>query len=119
MTLIEILIVLAIIGLIAGGIAMTAIPKFADAQKQTTKTSAQSLRQAAALWRTMNAAECPTVDKLKAEKQLEASSKLSDAWDQPFKIICDDDETTVVSSGPDKKEGTPDDIRVPEGASTK
>jgi len=113
-TLIEILIVLAIIGLIAGGIAMTAIPKFQQAQKETTKQSAQQLRNVAQLWRTTNAGECPTVDKLKQDKQLEASSKLSDAWDQPFKIFCDDDETTVASSGPDKKEGTTDDIRVPD-----
>jgi len=112
-TLIEILIVLAIIGLIAGGVAMTAIPKFQDAQKQTTRQSAQVLRQAAQLWRTTGGGDCPSVEILKRDKQLESSSKLSDAWDQPFKILCDDDETTVVSNGPDKKENTPDDIRVP------
>ncbi|WP_394838262.1 type II secretion system GspH family protein [Pendulispora rubella] len=112
-TLIEILIVLAIIGLIAGGVAMTAIPKFAEAQKQTTRQSAQVLRQAAQLWRTTGGGDCPTVEVLKRDKQLESSSKLSDAWEQPFKILCDDDETTVVSAGPDKKEGTADDIRVP------
>ncbi|HWL85363.1 MAG TPA: prepilin-type N-terminal cleavage/methylation domain-containing protein [Polyangiaceae bacterium] len=113
-TLIEILIVLAIIGLIAGGIAMTAIPKFKQAQIQTTHQSAQQLRQAAEMWRTTNASECPTVERLKQEKQLEATSKLTDAWDSQFKIICDDDDTTVMSPGPDKKEGTPDDIRVPD-----
>ena len=40
--------------------------------------------------------------------------KITDAWDDPYRIVCEDDETTVVSAGPDKKEGTADDIRVPE-----
>jgi len=118
-TLIEILIVLAIIGLIAGGVAMTAIPQFQKAQVQTTKQSAQQLRNAAQLWRTTGGGDCPSVETLKRDKQLEATSKLSDAWDQPFKILCDDDETTVISAGPDKKEGTTDDIRVPDNAPQK
>ena len=48
-TLVEILIVLAIVGLIAGGIAVYAIPKFQQAQKETTKQSAMALYGVAAL----------------------------------------------------------------------
>jgi general secretion pathway protein G len=118
-TLIEILIVLAIVGLIAGGIAVAVIPKFAQAQKDTTKTSAQSLQQVADLWRTTHPGECPTAERLKQEKEVGSSSKVTDAWDTPFKILCDDESTQVVSFGPDKKEGTTDDIRIPEGTAQK
>jgi len=116
-TLIEILIVLAIVGLIAGSIAVFAIPKFAQAQKDTTTQSAKALYQIAELWRSTHGGECPTVDRLKADKEISATSKTSDAWDQPFKIDCPDESTTTItSSGPDKKDGTPDDIHVPEVA---
>lgn len=116
-TLIEILIVLAIVGLIAGGIAVYAIPKFQQAQKDSTRTSAMSLHQVAESWRLMHTSECPTADRLKAEKELSAASKVTDAWDGPFKIDCTEDgEVTVTSYGPDKKENTIDDIRVPEAA---
>lgn len=49
-TLIEILIVLAIIGLIAGGIAVCAIPKFEQARVDSTRTSAMALHQVAESW---------------------------------------------------------------------
>jgi general secretion pathway protein G len=119
-TLIEILIVLAIVGMIAGGIAVYAIPKFQKAQIDSTKTSAIALHEAAEMWRTTHAGECPTADRMKAEKELSSASKTTDAWEQPFKIDCPDENTTnVLSFGPDKKEGTADDIRVPEAVAEK
>jgi len=39
--------------------------------------------------------------------------RLGDVEVNPFTILCEDDETTVVTAGPDRKEGTADDIRVP------
>jgi general secretion pathway protein G len=113
-TLVEILIVLAIVGLIAGGIAVFAIPKFQQAQKDSTKNSAIALHQAAELWRTSHTSECPTAERLKAEKEIASTAKITDAWDSPYKIVCEEDSLTVISFGPDKKEGTQDDIRVPE-----
>lgn len=115
-TLVEILIVLAIIGMIAGGIAVYAIPKFVQAQKDSTKTSAMALHTVSESWRAMHTTECPTAERLKAEKEIAATAKITDAWDSPFKIICDEDNITVVSFGPDKREGTADDIRIPEPA---
>lgn len=118
-TLIEILIVLAIIGLIAGGVAMTAVPQLEKAKVQTTRQGASEVRKAAQLWRTTGGTDCPSVETLKTEKLLDRASKVLDGWDQPFKIYCEDDETTVVSAGKDKKEGTPDDIKVPSPEPTK
>ncbi len=118
-TLVEILIVLAIVGLIGGTIAVFAIPKFQQAQKDTTRNSAIALQQAADLWRTSHGSECPTAERLKSEREIAATAKITDAWESPYKIICDDDSLTVISFGPDKKEGTADDIRIPETQVTK
>jgi general secretion pathway protein G len=114
-TLIEVMIVVVILGLIAGGVAVAVFPKFTEAQTKTTKTSAMELRRATETWRATHASDqCPTLDDLKKDKAVDSASKLSDAWDSPFKIVCQDDETVVISFGHDKKEGTPDDIVVPE-----
>jgi general secretion pathway protein G len=114
-TLIEVMIVVVIIGLISGGVAVAVLPRLKEASIKTTQTSARELRRAAEQWRGMHASDqCPTTQILRADKAIDTASKLTDAWDNPFKIICDDDETTVISAGPDKKDGTADDIRIPE-----
>ena len=114
-TLIEVMIVVVILGLIASGVAVAVFPRFKEAQVKTTKTSAMELRRATEMWRGMHASDvCPSIDQLRSDKAIDTAAKASDAWDTPFKIQCEDDETIVVSNGPDKKEGTADDIRVPE-----
>ena len=117
-TLIEVMIVVVILGLIASGVAVAVFPRFKEAQVKTTKTSAMALRQSVELWRGTHASDvCPSLEQLKTDKAIDSASKAADAWDAPFKIQCEDDETVILSSGPDKKEGTADDIRVPELAS--
>ncbi len=113
-TLVEILIVLAIVGMIAGGIAVYAVPKFQQAQKDSTRNNLKALHAVAEAWRANHANECPTPQRLKDEKELSVSSDTNDPWGDPYKIQCDDESTTVYSFGPDKKEGTQDDIRFPE-----
>ena len=115
-TLIEILIVLAIVGLIAGGIAVYAVPKFKEASIASTKNNLKALHAVTEAWRANHANDCPTVQRLKEEKELQASSDVNDAWGNPYKIQCDDDNTTIQSFGPDKKEGTQDDLKFPEPA---
>jgi general secretion pathway protein G len=117
-TLIEVMIVVVILGLIAGGVAVAVFPKFTEAQIKTTRTSAMELRRATETWRATHASDqCPTLEQLKQDKAVDSASKLTDAWDDPFKVVCQDDETVVISYGHDKKEGTPDDIVVPEQSS--
>lgn len=114
-TLIEVMIVVVILGLIAGGVAVAVLPRLREAQIKTTRTSAMELRRAAETWRGSHASDqCPTPQVLQADKAIDTGSKITDAWDDPYKIFCEDDETIVTSFGPDKKEGTQDDIRVPE-----
>jgi general secretion pathway protein G len=116
-TLIEVMIVVVILGLIAGGVAVAVFPKYNEAQVKTTRTSAMELRRATEMWRGSHSSdECPTLEQLVKDKAVDSASKLTDAWNTSFKIVCEDDETVVTSFGHDKKEGTPDDIHVPEQA---
>lgn len=118
-TLIEILIVLAIVGLIAGGVAVVAVPQLAKAQISTAKNDARTIQPVAEKYRLDHPGECPTIEALRASKELSAASKTTDPWDGTYKIVCNDDETIVSSAGPDKKENTKDDIRIPEAEGAK
>ena len=119
-TLIEILIVLAIVGLIAGGVAVVAVPKYQEAQKKQAQTDARTIHPAAEKYRVDHPGEgCPTVELLRDKNEISRASKITDPWDSPYKIICGDEDVAVMSMGPDKKEGTPDDIRIPENMPTK
>jgi general secretion pathway protein G len=118
-TLIEVMIVVVILGLIAGGVAVAVLPKLIIAKISTTRTSAKSLRNAAAAWRADHAPEdCPTPTRLRDEKVIDTGSKITDAWDTPFKIVCKDDETIVVSLGQDKRESD-DDLFEPDVAASR
>ena len=119
-TLIEILIVLAIVGLIAGGVAVVAVPKYQESQKNQAKIDARTIHPIAEKYRVDHPGEqCPTVELLRDKKELAACSKITDPWDSPYKINCGDEDITVVSLGPDKKENTGDDIRIPEQGGAK
>lgn len=117
-TLIEVLIVVAILSLIAAGVTVAVLPRYTDAQIKMTETNARAVRNAIQQWRGMNgSADCPSISQLQQDKAIDAASKTDDAWGKPFKIQCTEDEVVIVSPGPDKKENTPDDIIVPKGAS--
>jgi general secretion pathway protein G len=116
MTMIEILVVLAIVALISGVIAVAVIGHLERARIQTSRESARVIRTAITTYRLNHGGdECPSVDALVASQEIDRASKTVDAWDKPFVVECDErGDATVVSAGPDKKVGTPDDIRVPE-----
>jgi general secretion pathway protein G len=112
-TLVEVLIVVAIMALIAGGVSFMILPKYKDAQIKTAKTSARNIRQVATQYVALNNdVDCPSVQTLIAEKELDGSANTEDPWGQPYEIICEGDDITVISSGPDKQEGSEDDIVV-------
>lgn len=109
-TLVEVLIVLAIMALIAGSAVFLVFPQLAKARVDTAVLSAGTIRKAAELHVTIDGAGCPTVDDLVNARKLE-KGKTNDPWGTPFKILCKEgDEIRVLSAGKDKKEGTADDI---------
>lgn len=114
-TLVEILIVLAIVGLIAGGVAVFAVPKFKEASIKSSKIDAQTLQPIADKYRADHPGdECPTVQLLKDKKEISGTSKVTDAWEHAYIVECETDETYIRSWGPDGKANTQDDIVVPE-----
>jgi general secretion pathway protein G len=116
-TLVEVLIVVAIMSLIATTVVVAVIPKFQGAQRDTALNSAREVRNAVTRWRaTRGGDQCPTVPQLVADKEIDTASKTDDPWGSPFKIVCTEDEVIVTSLGADKKEGTQDDLSVPKAA---
>ncbi len=116
-TLFEVLIVVAILAMVAGGVAAFALPKFREAQKTQAKTGARVVRTAIQQWQAANnEVNCPTISQLVQEKHLDPGQSTNDPWGQPYTLACADEEVTVISPGPDKKKGTADDIPVPERA---
>jgi general secretion pathway protein G len=117
-TLFEVLIVVAILSMIAGGVAFFALPRFREAQQKTAVSSAQIIRKAAELWQANNnETSCPTVSQLVQEKLLDSGQNTSDPWGQAYTLTCTDEDVTVSSNGADKKKGTKDDVMVPKAAS--
>jgi general secretion pathway protein G len=113
-TLVEVLIVVAIMALLASGVSFAILPKYREAQVSTAKTSAQVLRRAIQDWqRVNNEITCPTVSQLVEGKHLDSGAEVDDPWGLPWALLCTDDEVFVQSFGPDKKQGTADDISVP------
>lgn len=110
MTLIEIMIVVAILAMIAGGVAVALLPQLERAQIKTTATDAQGLRSAVMLYVADNPRGCPTVEDLVSERYLDGTRRTTDAWETPFQIGCEDGEISVISAGPDLEFNTEDDI---------
>lgn len=112
-TLVEVLIVVAIMALIAGGVSFLILPKYKEAQIKTARTDCMNIRQVATQYIALHSAEeCPSVQSLIAAKQLDSAGNTEDPWGGAYAISCEGDDISVSSSGPDKKDGTEDDIVV-------
>jgi len=110
MTLIEIMIVITIFAMIAGGVAVALLPRLEEARIKSTRADAQSLRSAVMLYVADNPRGCPTVEDLVNDRYLDGSRRTADAWDTDFQIGCEDGDIAVISAGPDGEFNTEDDI---------
>ena len=114
LTLVELVIVITIIGVLTAAISIGVMAAKKKADVGTTNTACNSVRSATILWKNSHPGDdCPTVDQLKSEGLLEKSFSSKDPWGNSFKLACDTDEITCSTAGPDRKEGTEDDIRMP------
>ena len=109
-TLIEIMIVITIFAMMAGGVAVALLPQLEKAKIKTTKTDSEALRSAAMLYVADNPRGCPTVEDLVSERYLDGSRRTTDAWNTPYQITCEDGDIMVFSAGPDLEFSTEDDI---------
>jgi type II secretory pathway pseudopilin PulG len=112
-----VLIVVAIVAMVAGGVTVFALPRYREAQIRSAETWARTIRAAVQNWQsTSNETSCPTIAQLVQEKHLDSGSTTVDPWGQQFQLTCSEDEVFVLSTGPDKKKGTKDDIQIPKAA---
>jgi hypothetical protein len=83
-------------------------------RSRSTESQERTIRAAIQNWQAAtNLANCPTVEQLVSEKQLDPGTSARDAWGHPFVLKCTDEEVYVTSLGPDGKPNTADDIRIP------
>ncbi len=113
MTMLEIMIVLAIIGLVMSVVGVGVYSSYKKAQKRIAQVAVNEIAQKTVQYMTDNNNECPkTVDDLVAQKYMPKKQK--DPWNHDFILRCPGtvnvDGIDVVSLGPDGKEGTDDDI---------
>jgi general secretion pathway protein G len=114
MTLIEVLIVVAIMSILATVVGFALFQLHFREQKKIARLSASSLRRVAATWRLNRTGdECPNFVRLRADGFIDRESSSTDPWGSPYLITCAEDDVTVLSPGPDRKTGTADDIVAP------
>jgi general secretion pathway protein G len=112
MSLIEILVVLAIIGLIVGSVSVMAFGQLEKSRIKTTGGEVKQLQSLCEMYKMQQQNKCPkTLSDLKAAGILSRVKK--DAWNNDFVLKCPgegDNICDVMSFGPDSQEGTEDDI---------
>ena len=118
MTLLEIMIVLAILGtLMAFLIGPVLMKMWREAEIKNTRILINQYESALLFWRTKHQeADCPaTLEELYTAEEINA--RPVDAWGQPLVYFCparDGRAWEVYSTGPDRRDGTEDDVkRVP------
>lgn len=114
MTLIEIMVVVAIIGMLMGTVGVYAFGRLKKAKVTDTKMVIKSVEQALVHYQTDNTDACPkSLSELVSQKYL--TKEPNDAWGQPLTFRCpgekNRDGADIVSRGEDKQEGTADDIK--------
>jgi general secretion pathway protein G len=111
MTLIEILVVLAIIGLIVGGVSVVAFSALADSKVKAAASDVIKLQAACEQFMLQKNDKCPkTMADLKAAGVVARVQK--DPWGEEFQIVCPGEHGSVdvISYGPDRKAGGGDDV---------
>ena len=114
MTLVEIMIVVAIIGLVMGMVVVAAYPALISAQCKTAWSESQSIAQAINQYETDNNGDCPkSLDDLVAGKYIGKTP--TDPWGQAFSFKCPGDKqpdgADIWSKGRNKQDGDEDDVR--------
>ena len=117
MTMLEIMIVLAIIGLVMSVVGVGVYANWKKSQVKVARIAVNEIAQKTIQYMTDNSNECPkTIDDLVAQKYMPKKQK--DPWNRDFILRCpgtiNTDGIDVISMGPDGQEGTADDIKAVE-----
>ena len=111
----EVLIVVAIIALVSGGVAVAAFKFWGPSQDKVARASAQEIRKAGkAWWMVHDPSVCPSVQQMVDDDFVDKENAFKDPWGKPWRIECVGNELSVYSDGRDRTANTADDIRVPQ-----
>lgn len=113
MTLIEIMVVVSIIGLMMGTVGVMAYGRYKKAQVTNAKQIINNIKQALVHYAMDNKDPCPKdLNELYTQKLIDKEPK--DPWGQELIFKCpgehDTESADISSNGPDRKEGTADDL---------
>ena len=121
LTLLEIMIVIAILGILIAVVAPKVMDAFSESKAETTKIRVNRIvNEYYPRWLTQNADKtCPTtlLELGQAVDKTMKPTEVNDMWGKPMKFFCGDTlpqgakGLAVMSLGEDGKEGTPDDIK--------
>ncbi len=114
MTLIEIMVVVAIIGLLMGTVGVVAFGRWQKARITNAKQVVTNIKQALVHYAMDNKDPGPKdLKELRTQKLIDRDPK--DPWGEDLIYKCpgehDTDSADITSKGPDRKEGTDDDIK--------
>jgi len=111
-TLLEIMVVIALLSLLATAVAVAVLPMLTDSEDKQAKTNAAALAAAAeAFIITHRSEECPTPEDMKRDGVLSSRSKTEDPWGTPYRIVCEPDSAIAISAGRDRTFDTSDDVK--------
>ena len=114
MTLIEIMVVVAIISMLMGTVAVGAFSQLEKSKVKNAKMAIKAVEQALVAYQTDNTDSCPKIiSDLYTQKYLTKEPK--DPWGEMLVFKCpgehNKDGADLVSKGKDKQEGTADDVK--------
>ena len=113
-TLFEVMITIALIALISGGVALGLYKYSIEGKVKATRTQAGVVRTVVKSHRIDSPVDCPSFETLCEDGLLDEASPRRDPWGNPWLISCDGAKVSVRTNGPDGQPGTEDDIRVPQ-----
>lgn len=110
-TLLEILVVIALLSLLSTGVAVGVLKALEGAKiKQAEIDAAAFASGAEAFVITHGDQDCPTPEGLSRDGLLSHRSHIEDPWGTPYQIRCETRHAVASSAGPDRIFGNGDDV---------
>lgn len=98
------------VGFVGLGVIVAFLPTLGGPSPiRDTEFAAQTLEQATILFRAEHPNVCPSARQL-VEGEYIDSTRSSDSWGLPFRMVCDGRDVRVYSAGPDGAFDTADDV---------
>ncbi len=111
-TLLEIMVVIALLSLLATAVAVAVLPMLTNSEDKQAQTNAAALAAAAEAFIIGHGSEeCPTPEEMQRDGVLSSRSKIEDPWGTPYRIVCAPDSAIAISAGRDKTFDTSDDLK--------